>query len=95
MNLGRDERCTPRFELTESARLAPVLGAAISSWRVEVVKPMKLIVAVLDSDDYVGRARKPHLTHIPSGSSQTYNWSCTWNNNPYIYALSRYKIKSS
>ena len=49
LNLGRDERCTPRVELKESARLAPVLGATISSWRVEVVKPMKSYAVVLDS----------------------------------------------
>ena len=70
LNLGKDERCTPRIELTESARLTPVLGAAISSWRVEVSKPMKLFVVVLDSDDYVGRARSTTAHFIPSGISR-------------------------
>ena len=62
LNLGKDERCTPRIELVESARLTPVLEAAIVSWHVEVSYPMKLFVVVLDSDDYVGRARSSHTS---------------------------------
>ena len=31
---------------------------------------MKLTVAALNSDDYVGRALRPRLTHIPSGISR-------------------------
>ena len=33
MNLGRDDRCAPSFELVELARLAPVVGVVISSRR--------------------------------------------------------------
>ena len=62
LNLGKDERCTPRIELTESACLTPVLKAAIVSWRVEVSYLMKQYDVVLDSDDYVGRARRSLLT---------------------------------
>ena len=76
MNLGRDERCAPRFELTESARLAPVLGAAISSWRVEVDEVDEAVRSRPQQLDYVGR----ELTTTPNHSiwnSWTYNCGCT------------------
>ena len=57
MNLGRDERCIPRLELTESAILTPVIGVAVILWRVEVSQSTKLFT-VLVSDDYLGIGTK-------------------------------------
>ena len=98
LNLGRDEGWAPVAEQTESA-LLEVLGDVISP--AEHFRPCStqsddklrpsFYAVVLDSAGFLWKGTNT-TSHIPSGSNQTYNWSCTWDYISYIYALSRYKI---